>query len=677
MLVSGIILALYFWGALFGGPLISGVLFVGDVSAVAAGVAFVVAVASYLWTPRTMLFQTAFVSYAILMAVVALLVIDTGNLSSPFIALWMMAALFSPVFGWYGVGLVGALFAAFLWWLWQSNELGTGSLIVGTLVTVVPLLVGVLSWRSSGQTETEEDRSYHELASELNTVSGKAEIVIAAIADGVLALDAKGTIQLINPAAQQLLGWGKNDAVGLDYKSVLKLVDTRDTPVNLANDPVRISLETNKQSHIENYSLLTADTNKKFLASITVSPVGSMGSGAIVVFRDITSEKAEEREQAEFISTASHEMRTPVASIEGYLGLALNPQTAQIDDKAREYIGKAQEAAGHLGRLFQDLLDVSKADDGRLSNNPRVVDVVPFLGDIIQGLLPKAVEKQLHVTYKPDPDFSNSGEGDSERGERTLSQVLYVNVDNDHLREVLANLVENAIKYTPVGDVTIDAQGDETHVTITVTDSGIGIPGEDIPHLFQKFYRVDNTETREIGGTGLGLYLCRKLTEAMGGKIWVESQYQRGSSFYVRFPRLDHAEAKQLIEQPAIQPAQPLAQIQAVKAPQPLAPEPVQPNPAAVPSPQPTSPPIQQPPANIPPQPTTDGRPPVEAMGPQPVQQAQPQQPAPQPQRANQAPVYTPGARPNTPLSSIESNPRQYVQQRPAPGQQQPGNWAR
>ena len=113
-----------------------------------------------------------------------------------------------------------------------------------------------------------------------------------------------------------------------------------------------------------------------------------------MVFRDMTKEKSEEREQAEFISTASHEMRTPVASIEGYLGLALNPATATIDDKAREH-PKAQASAQHLGRLFQDLLDVSKAEDGRLSNNPTVLDTAAYISDIVEGLRPKALEKNL------------------------------------------------------------------------------------------------------------------------------------------------------------------------------------------------------------------------------------------------------------------------------------------
>jgi hypothetical protein len=296
------------------------------------------------------------------------------------------------------------------------------------------------------------------------------------------------------------------------------------------------------------------------LVSIVVSPIGDIGSGVIIVFRDITKEKAEEREQAEFISTASHEMRTPVASIEGYLGLALNPQTSQIDAKARDFITKAHESAQHLGRLFQDLLDVSKAEDGRLSNLPKVIDIVPYIHDIVQGLIPKAEAKGLQLTYKPMADTGS--------GQKQIAPIYYVNLDNDHIREVTNNLVENAIKYTPAGTVVVDISGTDDTVTISIQDSGIGIPAEDIPHLFQKFYRVDNVDTRQIGGTGLGLYLCRRLAETMGGRLWLESEYRKGSTFFLELPRIDSSKAAELKQQqdaaaaiqattPQVQPIEP------------------------------------------------------------------------------------------------------------------------
>ncbi|RWZ77998.1 MAG: HAMP domain-containing histidine kinase, partial [Candidatus Chaera renei] len=243
-----------------------------------------------------------------------------------------------------------------------------------------------------------------------------------------------------------------------------------------------------------------------------------------------------------FISTASHEMRTPVATIEGYLGLALNPKTATIDDKAKEYLQKAKESVQHLGRLFQDLLDVSKAEDGRLNTNPVVVDIVAFTKEVTESFELSAKQKGLVLYFKP---VSSS----ALETNRRLNPVYYALADQGQLREVLSNLIENAIKYTQTGSITVDIGGNDEAITVSVADTGIGIPPEDIPHLFQKFYRIDNSVTREIGGTGLGLYLCRRLVEAMRGRIWVKSEFGRGSTFYVQIPRLTHEEAMERLAQ--------------------------------------------------------------------------------------------------------------------------------
>lgn len=428
--------------------------------------------------------------------------------------------------------------------LTQSYQLGI-TLIPGLLVSLCLFLLLVSAILGRSRHTAPSNRSYTELASELSQIAGKSEVVINAINDGVVALDGKGTVQLINPAAQEMLGWTKQDALNLVYPSIIKILDTKAQPVSEANDPIALAQSRNQVVKSDTLSLQT-NSGKTFLSYISVSPVGQPGSGVIVVFRDITAEKSDERQRAEFISTASHEMRTPVASIEGYLGLALNPTTATIDSKARDFITKAHASAQHLGNLFADLLDVSKADDHRLKNDPSVIDIVPFIQGIVEGLTPKAVTKGLRVLYKPM--LGNSGD-DSRR----LNPVYYANVDNDHLREVADNLIENAIKYTPTGDIVVDVTGDGEKVVISVADTGIGIPREDQAHLFQKFYRVDNSDTREIGGTGLGLYLCRRLAETMGGRIWVESEYKKGSTFFVELPRVAHDEATRLIEQASIE----------------------------------------------------------------------------------------------------------------------------
>lgn len=254
--------------------------------------------------------------------------------------------------------------------------------------------------RFAATSDTDEDRSYHALATQLSQVAGKSEVVINAIGEGVLAVNGQGLIELINPSAQQIVGWGKEDAIGLNYKSILKLVDSRNNELDSAHDPVAQTFASNNPTGPTDLSLVT-QSGKNILVSVLVSPVGQPGSGAIIVFRDVTREKAKGRQQAEFISTASHEMRTPVAEIEGYLGLVLNPQTAQIDDKARDFVTKAHAAAQHLGRLFQDLLDVSKAEDGRMQSNPKVVDVTKFMSDVVESLRPKADAKVYNWCLSP------------------------------------------------------------------------------------------------------------------------------------------------------------------------------------------------------------------------------------------------------------------------------------
>lgn len=520
-------------------------LLISDPAAILAGLSILVAGGSYFVGSKTKKYtvETAFSAYILLVVTMAIVLLDTGGANSPFIALWMFVSVLAGIFG---VGALLPLFIAVN--LYFFLEFTGGNLAKETIIAILlggefPLVMSFLLWHTKREGDSSSERAYYDLANELNQVSNKAEVVIGAIGEGVIAVDNHGAIELINPAAQRTIGWGRQDAVGLDYKSVLHLVDKKNQELTKANDPIFDVLSTNQPKRRTDLLLVT-NSGKKLNISVVVSPIGKLGTGAIIVFHDVTKEQAEEREQAEFISTASHEMRTPVASIEGYLGLALNPSTAQIDDKARDFITKAQEAAQHLGRLFQDLLDISKAEDGRLSNNKEVIDVVTYTKNIIEGFSQKAEEKGLRIFFKPETTSSTLTGGD-----HSLAPVFYSHLDIDHLREVISNLIENAIKYTLKGEVVVDIVGDNEHIIISVTDNGIGIPAEDIPHLFQKFYRVDNSDTREIGGTGLGLYLCRRLAEAMNGRIWVESEYKKGSTFYLEVPRISHEAATKLIEQ--------------------------------------------------------------------------------------------------------------------------------
>lgn len=508
---------------------------VSDLAAGVAGIGSLIVLILCFWLPRKHETEIGIFVYLLTVAVAATTIITSGGVVSPFLVMWIIVAIFAGFFGAIILGIMGLL--VILQIITTSIQQGINiQFIIGYLFFgFLPLIFSLVLWIRRQKI----DDNTSSLKNKLSAVESKSDVVINAIDDGVLAISKDGNIELINPSAQQIIGWDQGDALGLNWKSVLKLVTSDGKDVEDLENPIAQSLSKNQPTHNDKLFLLTS-SEKRILVSIVSSPVGTDGEGIIVVFRDITKEKAEEREQAEFISTASHEMRTPVASIEGYLGLALNPATAHIDEKARDFITKAHESAQHLGRLFQDLLDISKVEDGRMKNNPKIINVNEFLKDIFDGLATKASEKQLNYIFMPDIV--------GESKEKSLQPIFYANIDPDHFREVVSNLIENAIKYTPSGEVVVNVTGDDKQISVSVKDSGIGIPAEDIPHLFQKFYRVDNSDTREIGGTGLGLYLSRRLAEAMSGNLRVESKYKEGSTFYLEIPRMNSSEAKQRLE---------------------------------------------------------------------------------------------------------------------------------
>lgn len=359
-----------------------------------------------------------------------------------------------------------------------------------------------------------------------------SELALHAVHDGVIILDAAGNIALINPAACALLGFARDEALGLSYLSIVRLVDKLGSTTDQEQNPITIAIKTNQYSETRNFSIIVNVTNKTIPVSLIITPTGAPTEPKIITLRDIAKELQEEEARNEFISTASHEMRTPVASIEGYLALAMNPQTATIDARAAGYLAKAHEASQHLGHLFQDLLDTTKLDDGKMKLHMRPVEMTALVKSVVETQTPNIAAKGLKF------HFGESFNPQSSTGGKQLGQLIYAEVDVDYLREIIGNLIENAIKYTPSGSVTATITADQETVKITVADTGIGVPRDELSHIFQKFYRVDNSDTREIGGTGLGLHITKQRTEQMGGRIWAESEVGKGTSFFVTFPRL-------------------------------------------------------------------------------------------------------------------------------------------
>ena len=359
-----------------------------------------------------------------------------------------------------------------------------------------------------------------------------ANLVLNSIDEGVMIVHSSGIVVLVNPAAMRLLGTSDPNMVeNLQLASILNLENSEGTKIEDDVNPVLRAVMNGENFETRDLILVSVQEQRRPVAiSVVCTTTGQ--NERIITLRDIARELEEEGEQADFISTASHEMRTPVASIEGYLGLALNPKTATIDERARKYLEEAHASSKHLGRLFKDLLDVTKLDDKKIRVQLTPVEMASTVRSIANGQVPMMSEKGIHYTF-------GANAARSDNAARVVNQEVYASVDIDFLREAVNNLVENAIKYTASGGgIWVNVRGDDDRVLINVTDTGIGISPDDLKHVFQKFYRADNSQTRTVGGTGLGLYLVKQRVEAMGGKVWAESSFGEGSTFYLSFPRI-------------------------------------------------------------------------------------------------------------------------------------------
>ncbi len=379
------------------------------------------------------------------------------------------------------------------------------------------------------------------LSKNLQNEQQKSSLILGAIEDGVVLVDASKAIQSFNTAAAKITGWGEDEATGIDYHNVVQLVDIKGQPYPDGSNPFDKAMAS-KQTIRDNDAVLVSRSAKRVSISLNVTPLIDQSSsnllGVVGVFRDITQEKEQEKQRSDFISTASHEMRTPIAALDGYLGLALNDKTVTLAESTKNYLEKARSSAQHLGMLFQNLLTSSKAEDGRLSSYPVVTEIGELLQQTTDAAKFNAEKKQLTMDFVVGDQNTLAA--------NTLRPLYYSHVDPDRLREVIQNLLDNAVKYTQEGGVTVSLSGDAQNVVIKISDTGPGIAAEDLPHLFQKFYRVDNSLTRTIGGTGLGLYICKRIVELYNGRVWAESEVGKGSTFAIALPRLSSERAEAL-----------------------------------------------------------------------------------------------------------------------------------
>lgn len=255
--------------------------------------------------------------------------------------------------------------------------------------------------------------------------------------------------------------------------------------------------------------------------SITISPLysGELIRGAVAVIRDKTEQNRLEKLRSDFIANVSHELRTPIAMLQGYSEAILD-DVVQSEEERQEMIRIIYDESQRMGRLVTDLLDLARMEAGHITLYKETVPIVVVLERMTQKFMQVAKEKHVHLQFVSE-----------------LPDDVTISLDEDRIEQVLTNLIDNAIRHTPQdGAVTVSLANELSYAKISVSDTGVGIPKEDLPYVFERFYKADKARTRSKGGTGLGLAIARNIVEAHGGNIKVESVEKEGTSFTFYLP---------------------------------------------------------------------------------------------------------------------------------------------
>ena len=347
---------------------------------------------------------------------------------------------------------------------------------------------------------------------------GKLNSVLNSMTDGVFALDRSGRIILFNKAACELTGRTIGEVAGqlaekmMPFRSGGELVMTRWLARGAGAE--------HKIGHWQGLELYRADGHSLYVnVEAVVLKDDPNGIAALITFHDLTKAHQLEEMKIDFVALAAHELRTPLTAIKGYLDI-LTMEAKGLTKTQQGFLNQAVVSAGQLGGLIHNLLNVSKIEHGELSYQAELMDYGDFLHSLLPSIQARATQQnrilELHLP----------------------AESLTIMGDPSALREVIDNLVNNAVNSTPAvtGNITIEVVAHRTSIDTSVVDNGIGIPPSAIPHLFTKFFRVDELRSTNRG-TGLGLYICRAIMEAHGGSISVQSTVAKGSAFTFILPR--------------------------------------------------------------------------------------------------------------------------------------------
>ncbi len=354
--------------------------------------------------------------------------------------------------------------------------------------------------------------------------AAKNQAILEGIADGVMVADADGRVILFNAAAERILSIDRNQVLERHQDEILSLYgnETREwlSRIDAWKRGPRVEDREAFLSH-------RLEVGRRYVG-VHVSPVVSQGDeflGIVSVFRDITAEIEADRAKSEFVSTVSHELRTPMTSIVGYVDLLVKGAVGEMNDMQLGFLKKVKNNADRLTILVNDLLDISRIEQGRVELQLEPVALVDVVNQVVDLMRPKIEEKGQSVEVLLPADLPD------------------VYADSARLNQIITNLVSNAYKYTPIdGKISLHAYVRDGLMHVAVSDTGIGIAPENQQKIFDRFYRVeDDPAVYEVSGTGLGLAISLSLIHMHGGEIWLESVLGAGSIFTFSIPLAEEA----------------------------------------------------------------------------------------------------------------------------------------
>jgi PAS domain S-box-containing protein len=355
-----------------------------------------------------------------------------------------------------------------------------------------------------------------------NLSSQKLQIILSSLSDGIIITDFNRNIVLATPPIQKTTGYQIDQILGKPLNQLFKLI-SNDIEIDPKNYAPISKVESGGLTFAQrNIKLIGSDKKEAYinLVSKNTAAGSRLGIGCILVMRDVTEEQDLEKMKLDFVSMAAHELRTPLTTVQGYLSMMQQEGIyLKLNETEQKYLKRSFEGATRLNKLIENLLEVSRIEQGRMSIRTQKFTLEPLVKRIVEDQTPVATNKNLKLSYLP--------------AKQSIPDVM---IDSIRIEEVLNNLIGNAIKYTEQGEIKVFMEPQDTFVIVSIADTGRGIPPESIQQLFTKFYRVESELTSGSKGTGLGLFVCKTIIEAHGGKIGVESVLGKGSVFTFSVP---------------------------------------------------------------------------------------------------------------------------------------------